>query len=119
MAVLNSEQASPCSTRWEGGRKLRFGGSAELGEEAEVVLEVVAEVIDLPFQHGDALESHSESEAGIFLRVYARCLQHVRIHHAASQNLQPAGSFADVAAFAMADVAAYIDFRGRFREREI
>ena len=33
--------------------------SLEFAEEADVVLEVEAEVLDLPFEHGDALHAHS------------------------------------------------------------
>lgn len=43
----------------------------ELFEEAEVVLEVVAKIFYLPFQHGDTLDAHTEGEAAVFLAVDA------------------------------------------------
>ena len=78
----------------------------EFAEEADVVLEVEAEVLDLPFEHGDALYAHSEGEPGVLLGVDAAGFQDVGIHHAGTHDLQPAGALADVAALAAADVAA-------------
>ena len=43
----------------------------EFLEEAEVVLEVVAEVTYLPLEHGDSLYTHSESEAAVLLAIDA------------------------------------------------
>ena len=87
-------------------------------EEADVVLEVVAEVVDLPLEHGDAFDAHAEGEAAVGLGVDAAGFEDVRVHHAAAHDLQPAGAFADVAALSVADVAAHIDLRGGFGERE-
>ena len=98
---------------------LHFGGSFEFVEEAEVVFEVVAEVVDLPFEHGDALNAHAECESAVLFGIYARGFEHIGVDHAASHDFQPACSLADVAAFAVTDVAADINFRRRLGEGEI
>ena len=51
-------------------------------------------------------------------RIYAAGFKHVGIHHPAAQYLEPAGSLADVAALAVADVAAYVNLGRRLGERE-
>ena len=79
----------------------------------------MAQVVDPPFEHRDALETHSEGEAGVFLRIYTRCFEHVRVDHSTAENLKPARSLADVAALSVADVAAYVNLCGRFCEREV
>ena len=98
---------------------LNIHASGELAKEAHVVLEVMAEVVDLPFEHGNALHAHTEGEAVVLLGVDARCLKHVGVYHAAAQDFQPAGTLADVTALAMANIAADVYLCRRFREREI
>lgn len=88
-------------------------------KEAHVVLEIMAEVVDLPLEHGDSLDSHSEGEAAVDSRVDSGSLEDVRIYHAAAEDFEPASSFANVATLAMADVAAYVNLGRRLREREI
>ena len=79
----------------------------------------MAEVIHLPLEHRDSLQTHAESEAAVLPGVYAGGLQHVWIYHSASHNLEPAGALADVAPLAVADVATHVNFCRRFREREV
>ena len=43
----------------------------EFAEEPDIILEIVAEVLDLPFEHCDTLHSHSECKSAVFLAVYA------------------------------------------------
>ena len=43
----------------------------EFAEEPDIVLEIVAEILDLPFEHCDTLHSHSECKSAVFLAVYA------------------------------------------------
>ena len=69
----------------------------------------MTEVIDLPLQHRDALDTHTESEPAVFLGIDARSLEDIRVHHTAAENLKPTGTLADVAALAVADVAAYVN----------
>ena len=93
--------------------------SFELLEEAEVVLEIVAEVANLPLEHGDTLHTHSEGESAVLPAVDAGSFKDVRIHHAAAHDLEPAGSLAYVAALSAADVTAYVDLSRRLCEREV
>ena len=93
--------------------------SLEFAEEADIVLEVEAEVLDLPFEHGDALYTHSEGETGVLLGVDAAGFQDVGIHHAGTHDLQPAGALADIAALAAADVAADVNLGARLGEGEV
>ena len=91
----------------------------EFAEEADVVLEVEAEVLDLPFEHGDALHAHSEGETGVLLGVDAAGFQDVGIHHTGTHDLQPTGALADVAALAAADVAADVHFGAGLGKGEV
>ena len=79
----------------------------------------MTQVIDLPLQHCNTLNTHSKCESGVFLAVNAGGFKHIRIHHSAAENLQPAGSLADVATLAVADVATYVHLGGRLGEREV
>ena len=89
-------------------QKFRLNYGFEFAEEADVVLEVVAEVLDLPFEHRDALDSHTESKTAIYLGINAGSAKDIGIDHTAAQNLEPSGALADVATFAVTDVAAYV-----------
>lgn len=46
-------------------------GCLKFLEEAEIVLEVVPEVLDLPFEHGNALNTHAEGKTAVLLAVNA------------------------------------------------
>lgn len=77
----------------------------KLLQEPQVVLEEHSQIVDLIFQHGDTLDTHAESESGVLFRVDVAGLEDVRVAYAAAQDLNPACVFADVTAFASADVA--------------
>ena len=72
--------------------------SRELLEEAQVVLVEQADVVDAVLQHRDALDAEAEREAGDLLGVVADGFEHRRVHHAAAEDLEPAGVLADAAA---------------------
>ena len=83
---------------------LHFDGSLELREEPQVVLEIVTQVVDLPLEHRDALQTHSEGETAVLAAVDSGSLEDIRINHSAAHDLEPAGALADVAALAVAMV---------------
>ena len=56
-------------------------------------------------QHRDALRAHAEGEAGVALGVDAAVLEHRRMHHAAAEDLHPAGALARGAAAPAAELA--------------
>ena len=70
-------------------------------------------------QHGQALNAHAKSEAGVALAIDTTGLEHIGVHHAAATYLQPSGLTTNTAANTPAVSALDIHFRGRFREREI
>ena len=72
--------------------------SGKLLQEAQVVLVEQPDVVHAVLQHGDALHAHAEREAGDLFRVVADGLEHGRVHHAAAENLEPAGLLAGAAA---------------------
>src|SRR5262245_65334028 len=71
-----------------------FIASRELPEEPQVVVEEQAEVVDPVLQHRDALDAHPERPARVVLRIVADVLQHLRMHHAGAEDLEPAGLLA-------------------------
>lgn len=91
-------------------RRDRLNNGFEFLEEADVVLEVVAEVLDLPLQHSYALKAHAECEAAVDLRINAAGAEDVRVDHTAAEDLKPACALADVASLSLADVAAHVNF---------
>ena len=76
----------------------------ELAEEADVVLGEETEVFDTIFEVRDTLYTHTERIAGIDFRINTTSLQHIRIHHTATEDLNPSGSLAERAAFAATDI---------------
>ena len=88
-------------------------------QEADVVLGIEAKVIDAVFKLTDAFDPHSEGEAGIFAAVDPEVVEHFGMDHAAAEDLNPSGMFADAAAYAAADTAIDIHFGAGFREGEI
>src|SRR5690606_29265899 len=76
---------------WQGrGPEARRARSRELAQEAEGVVEEAAQVVDAVAQHRAALHAHAEGETGVALRIDADVGQHLRMHHAAAQHLEPA-----------------------------
>lgn len=74
-------------------------------QEAHVVLREQSKVGYLVFQVGDTLDAEAEGVAAVNLAVDAAKLKNVGVYHAAAQDFNPSGMFAEAAAFAAADVA--------------
>ena len=91
----------------------------ELLQKPHIILGIQAQVVDAVFELADAFDAHAECKAGVFVAVDAKILQHFRMHHAAAQDLHPAGMFADAAAAAAADAAIDVHFRAGLGERKI
>ncbi len=64
--------------------------SRELLQEAQVALEEQAQVGHAEADHGDAIQSAAEGEAGVALRVDAAGLEHVGVDHPGPRQLEPA-----------------------------
>ena len=71
-------------------REIFTAPRGELLEEAQVVLEEEADVVDAVLEHGHALDAHAERPARDLFRVVADVAQHVGMHHARAQDLEPA-----------------------------
>ena len=61
----------------------------ELLEEADVVLVIVADIVDALKDHGNALDSHAEGVTGVDFRVDADGLKDLGVNHAAAHNFEP------------------------------
>src|SRR3990170_2657914 len=87
-------------------------------EPAEIAREEGAQIRHAVFQHGDAVDAEAEGEALIAFGIEPHIAQHVGMHHAAAENLEPLIALANadlVTHFGVAD----IDFHRRLGEREI
>ncbi len=94
-------------------------GRSKFFEEAHIVLREESKVFHPVFQVGYALYTHAESKAGIFFGVDAACFEHGRVYHAAAEDFHPAGTLAERASLAAAQVAAYIHLGRRLGEGEV
>src|SRR5687768_7391601 len=94
-------------------------GSAELFEEAHVVLEEEAYVVQLVHQPAHAVDAEAEGEARELFRVYPDGTQDVRVHHAGAAQLYPARALAQAAARAPALEAGVVGLHARLGEREV
>src|SRR5690348_12856882 len=106
---------------------MRLAGSSwELAEEADVVLKKNLNVVDLVFEHGEAVDAHAEGEAADFFRVVVDEAVDGWIDHAGAEKLDPAGAFALGAGSATGGIAAAaakdagdVEFDARLGERKI
>ena len=88
----------------------------ELPEETNVVLIQIAHIRHVVLQVGQSFHAHAEREAGILPAVDAAHFQHLRVYHAAAQNLDPAGGLADAAALAAAGRARQVDLLSPYQK---
>src|SRR5262249_54862503 len=96
----------------------------ELREEAGIVLEEHADVRHAVAHHRDALDAHSEGEAGPLLRIDAARLEDDGVDHSAAKDLDPTGVLADVASCTRsvllpAEGAPHVDLGAGLDEGEI
>src|SRR5579872_7492706 len=84
---------------------------------ADIGLEEGAQIRHAVFEHGDAVDAHAPGETLEFVRVDRAISQHVRMHHAAAENLHPVVALAE-ADFALLAPALDVDFERWLGERE-
>src|SRR5579863_3091259 len=84
-------------------------------EPAHVGLEERAQVRHAVFEHGNAVDPHAPGKALIFVGIEPAILHHVRVHHAAAENLHPVVALAE-ADFAFVAAALDVDFERRLGE---
>src|SRR3981189_808660 len=88
-------------------------------EAADRAVEQLPEVGHAVFQHRDAVDAHAPGKALIDVGIDAAGAQHVRMHHAAAENLQPVLAFAETN-FALVAPALDVDLErglGEWEER--
>ena len=68
--------------------------SCDLLQESHVGIVEQADVGNAVAQHGDARRAHAECPSRVSLAVDAGGLEHVRMHHAGSEDLHPSGALA-------------------------
>src|ERR1700716_2783980 len=90
---------------------------AVMGEPAHVAFEQLPQIGDAVFQHRDAVDAHAPGKALVGVGIDAAGAQHIRMHHAAAENLQPVLAFAETD-FALVAPALDIDFERRLGERK-
>src|SRR5580692_4638849 len=98
----------------------------ELTQEADIVLKENLNVVDLVFEHGEAVDAHAEGEATDFFGVVVDEPVDGRIDHACTEEFDPAGAFAfraraagGACAAAAAEDAGDVELDARLGEREI
>ena len=91
----------------------------ELVEEAHIILAEHAQVLHHVLQVGDALHAQAEGVAAIDCAVDATGLEHSGIHHATTQDLDPARVLAETAALAATQHASHVHLGAGLGEREV
>src|SRR5438477_10581850 len=92
---------------------------SKLLQKSHIVLEQQADVVQLINSRAGAIDSETESESGELFGIDVRRAQNVRMHHARSAQLDPAGPLTDATARAAAIKATVVDFRARLSEWKI
>src|SRR5262245_2236022 len=88
-----------------------------MSESPHVGLEERAQIRHAVFEHGDAIDAETPSEALIFVGIEPAITQHVRMHHAAAQNLHPVVALAE-SDLSLVASALDIDLERGFGERK-
>src|ERR1700678_3751530 len=86
-------------------------------EPAHVVLEQLPQVGHAVFEHRDAVDAHAPGKTLIDVGIDAAGAQHIRVHYAAAQNLQPVLALAEPD-LALVAPALDIDFERWLGERK-
>src|SRR5262249_4159305 len=88
-------------------------------QEAEVVTEEVANVVNAVFQDRNTFGPHTKGKAAEHFRVIAPITEHLGMDHTGTQNLQPASLLAHGTTLATADDAVHIDLNARLGKGEM
>ena len=93
--------------------------ASELFQETDIVLIQQAHVINLILKQCNTLKANAKRKSGVLIRVNVAHLQHMRMDHAAAQDFNPAGAFAEPAALAAAFEAGHVHLCAGFCEWEM
>src|SRR5690349_19469467 len=90
---------------------------AVMRQPAHIGFEEGAQIGHAVFEHRDAVDAHAPGEALVLVRVEPAIAQHVRMHHAAAENLHPILAFAE-ADLALVAAVLDVDFERGLGERK-
>src|SRR5690242_5106670 len=90
---------------------------AVMRQPAHVGLEEGAQVVHAVFEHGDAIDAEAPGKTLVLGRIEPAVPQHVRMHHAAAEDLQPVLAFTE-ANLALVAPALDVDLERGLGERE-
>ena len=76
--------------------------------EANVIFIEMTDVVDVIFEHGNALDTHSEGKSAVNLGVDSAVAQNIRMNHSCAVYLKPALALSKTAALAAAHKAGDI-----------
>src|SRR6185312_7888981 len=82
-------------TQSSGKRRKVERAKTVMRQPAHVRLEEGAQVRHAVFEHGDTVDPHAPGKALKFVGIEPAIAQHVRMHHAAAENLHPIVAFAE------------------------
>src|SRR6516165_4723795 len=111
---LQRERSAAQSSRKRGEAER---AEAVMGEPAHVGLEERAKIRHAVFEHGDAIDPQTPREALILVGIEPAIAQHVRMHHAAAENLHPVVALAE-SDLALVALALDVELERRLRERK-
>ena len=91
----------------------------DLFKYAEIRLKQELDVVDAVLEHGNTIDTDTESQTAVFVAVDAAAFKDFLVDHACTEDLDPAGSLAELASLAAALEAGNVNLYRRLREREI
>src|SRR2546421_5566979 len=89
---------------------------SQLLQEADVVVEEQAQVVDSVAQHRQPVDAHAEGVSRVLLRIDPHARKLVRVHHSRAEHLHPAAARADLAGLAAAERVRNVHLGGRLGE---
>ena len=91
----------------------------DLFKYAEIRLKQEFDVVDAVLEHGNTIDTDTESQTAVFVAVDSAAFKNLLVDYARTEDLDPACSLAELAALASALEAGYVNLYGRLREREV
>src|SRR6476661_8614617 len=107
------------ASRAQSSRERRYVERLEavMGKPAHVALEHLPQIVHAVFQHRDAIDAHAPCKTLVDVGIDAAGAQHIGMHHAAAENLEPILALAE-ADFALVTPALDVGLERRFGERK-
>jgi hypothetical protein len=91
----------------------------DLFKYAEIRLKQELDVVDAVLEHGNTIDSDTESQTAVFVAVDSAAFQNLLVNNACTEDFDPARTLAELASLAAALEAGNVYLNGRLREREV